>query len=118
MAKAGRKKKEEVEVIDTSIITIELPENNTTTTSESTESVVTLESAEITPPFTYTELKEERKMPEVFMPQRRMSEQATKWEKYIAMYNFTPESFLERYPNHVNKRFIEEIITFKKKQEL
>jgi hypothetical protein len=117
MAKAGRKKKEEVS--DSSVVTIEVPQTDTITNPEFTDittTTITLKDDELTT-LTENVEKEEYKMPEVFIPQRRMSEQALKWEKYIAMYNFTPETFLERYPNHVNKRFIEEIIAFKKREK-
>lgn len=45
-----------------------------------------------------------------------LSNLAFKWNEYIKYYKTTPEKFLEKYPNHKFKSFIEEIITYNKIQ--
>ena len=42
-----------------------------------------------------------------------LSFQAKKWEIYLEYTKWTPEAFLETYPQHKFKEFIEEIIRFK-----
>lgn len=112
MAKAGRKKKEE----SIEVRSEELP-SEPVIQKELEEEIITLvEESKIEPIEKEETFNEKVKsMPEVeFLNPIVLSDQAVKWEKYIAMYKYTPERFLERYPNHPNKRFIEELIAFKK----
>lgn len=55
-----------------------------------------------------TFLKEKQK------PEKELSVQALKWEKYLNYTGWTAEDFLKKYPNHKFKEFIEELINFKK----
>lgn len=123
MAKAGRKKKEEV--IDSNIEPeqkkegvdiIVIPLGNDDTISSIIEEKENGEEQIIEQPIVFTTTPIDQ-MPEVVQIPSIMSEQAVKWERYIAMYRMTPESFLEKYPNHVNRKFIEEIISFKKENQ-
>ena len=115
MPRGGFKKKEKVETTDTAIA-----EEQTFTIENATpiitnlpagEQIVTTEQLKNT---TSTEKINGKEMEVVFQVQNNMSEQAVKWEKYITMYNYTPKTFLERYPYHVHRKFIEEIIAFRK----
>ena len=39
-----------------------------------------------------------------------VSEQATKWQKWLKLHGSTPERFLEKYPNHPAKKYVEELV--------
>jgi hypothetical protein len=100
-------------------VTETIIENNTPTIANlSEDDSITSSTVNITPEQlknnTPTENIDGKEMEVVFQVQRNMSDQAVKWEKYISMYNYTPETFLERYPYHVQRKFIEEIIAFRK----
>ena len=40
-----------------------------------------------------------------------LSAQAKNWRAYLEKLKISPEDYLIRYPNHVNKRFIEELLS-------
>ena len=46
-----------------------------------------------------------------------LSFQAKKWKNYFIKTAITPEAFLERYPDHINKDIIEELITYNKNKK-
>lgn len=115
MAKAGRKKKEEIDILiearekvieETSIKIIDEEKQKLI------EEILTINSPK---EEVMAEVKNE--MPEVLqLKNSEMSEQAMKWEKYIAMYKMTPEGFIEKYPYHIHRKFIEEIIEIRKEK--
>jgi hypothetical protein len=56
-----------------------------------------------------------KEMPEEIQFERtQMSEQAKKWKAYLPLQGLTPERFLEKYPNHQYRKYVEEIIYFNK----
>jgi hypothetical protein len=59
-----------------------------------------------------------KEMPEVVQipepPKVVLSLQAEKWRDYLNMQRLTPERFLEKYPVHPSRKFVEEILRFNK----
>lgn len=47
---------------------------------------------------------------------KELSKQAENWRLWLERYKLTPEQFLEKYPNHKFKHFMEEIIAFQAKK--
>ena len=41
---------------------------------------------------------------------KEISEQGVKWQKWLKLHGSTPERFLEKYPNHPAKKYVEELI--------
>src|SRR4051812_24019675 len=115
MAKVGRKKKEEIDILieeREKIIEQDIIKLVEESKQEQVNDFVELEKEiegkivdEILPIETKIEMQEVLQIKNT-----SMSDQATKWEKYIAMYRMTPELFLEKYPYHIHRKFIEEII--------
>lgn len=121
MAKAGRKKKEEIDILieeREKVIEQQIIQLVEESKQEGEVIVTELPSVKNEEEFIITPLAEiKNEIPEVFqLTNYEMSEQAIKWEKYIAMYKMTPEGFLEKYPYHIHRKFIEEIIEIRKEK--
>ena len=41
---------------------------------------------------------------------KELSQNARNWKAYLDRYKITPEKFLERFPNHPYKQYIQELI--------
>lgn len=118
MAKAGRKKKEATEEIliaepiSQKEYVAEIDDNFLVSDTKPILIETPVEIEKISEPIIDVQPKV---MEEVIMVP--LSEQAMKWEKYISMYRMSPQIFLEKYPNHMHKKFIEEIIEFRKAEK-
>ena len=93
MAKGIRKKKE----IQTENSSIEKQEEGITETDSNSS----------------LEPLQQPKMEEVIQVQpKKLSVQAEKWRAYLPMQGLTPERFLQKYPNHPSRRYVEELLSF------
>lgn len=50
-------------------------------------------------------------------PNVELSAQAKKWATYLPMQGITPERFLEKYPLHVARKYVQEIVDKKNKEQ-
>jgi len=109
--KKGRKPKEKSEEP-----TIDAPSSEEVIENETIELESIVKKEETIELKTLNPIEEEKpKMKEVVMEvTKKLSYQAQKWSDYLKLQSMTPERFLEKYPVHLSRTFVQEIIDFEK----